>query len=146
MARRSKRKPRRRTTAISLTGLAETVIIGGAGTRALFGMNMIPFLTEGWLAPHSKTHATALGGMGSGWTQGMSLAELVEIAIPGGQSAGINATNTFPKMVMGNLRQFGPGALAQAFVTPIAFKFGKKIFRKPIRVANKALKGTGVRI
>ena len=101
MARRSKRKssPRRQNN-LSLTGVAQTYIVGSALSRATFGMDLAPFLLEGWATPHSKAKTTgAMVGMGSGWTQGISLAELVEIAVPGGQSAGINATNTLPKMM-----------------------------------------------
>ena len=148
MARRSKRKssPRRQNN-LSLTGVAQTYIVGSALSRATFGMDLAPFLLEGWATPHSKAKTTgAMVGMGSGWTQGISLAELVEIAVPGGQTAGINATNTLPKMIRANMKAFGPAAIGTAIVTPIAFKMGRRLLSRSgvTRYANKAFKMTGL--
>ena len=148
MARRSKRKPARRTqTNLSLTGVAQTYIVGSALSRATFGMDLGPFLLEGWATPHSKAKTTgSMVGMGSGWTQGISLAELIEIAVPGGQSAGINSTNTLPKMIKANMKQFGPAAIGTAIVAPVAFRMGRRLLSRSglTRTANKAFKMTGL--
>jgi hypothetical protein len=45
-----------------------------------------------------------------------------------------------------NLQNHGAASVATAIVTPIAFKMGKKLFRRPISMGNKLLKGTGVKI
>ena len=149
MARRSKRKssPRRQNN-LSLTGVAQTYIVGSALSRATFGMDLAPFLLEGWATPHSKAKTTGqFVGMGSGWTQGISLAELVEIAVPGGQTAGMGVSgNTFPKMIRANMKAFGPAAIGTAIVTPIAFKMGRRLLSRSgvTRYANKAFKMTGL--
>ena len=58
MARRkkSRKSPRRKTSkTINVLGVAESLILANAGTRAAFGTNLIPFLTEGWLRPVTNT-------------------------------------------------------------------------------------------
>ena len=131
---------------MSLTGTAETLILANAGTNALFGMGVVPFLTEGWLTPQSQASINS-------WQ--LSASELVKGMIPGGASYGMsgNAQNGWTndaaavgRAVMRNLRTNGAQSIATAFVTPIAFKMGKKLFRRPISMGNKLLKGTGVKI
>lgn len=131
---------------MSLTGTAETLIIADAGTKALFGMSAIPWLTEGWLMPKSTVGQQS-------WS--LSLSELVQGMIPGGQSFGQsgNATHGWTndaagvgRAVMRNLKENGAQSVAVAFFTPVAFKMAKKVFRRPISMGNKLLKGTGVKI
>lgn len=148
MARRTKRKssPRRQTN-LSITGVAQTYIVGSALSRATFGMDLAPFLTEGWLTPHSKGRSTSsMVGMGSGYTQGISMAELVEIIVPGGQTAGINATDTLPKMIQANMKAFGPAAIGTAIIVPPAFKVGRRLLSRSgvTRYANMAFKMAGL--
>jgi hypothetical protein len=50
------------------------------------------------------------------------------------------------KVMRHNLMKHGVQSAAVAIGAPMAFKFSRKIFRRPIRAANKMLKGTGVRI
>ena len=45
-----------------------------------------------------------------------------------------------------NLGAHGLQSAATMIMTPIAFRFGKKLARKPISMANKLLKGSGVRV
>ena len=129
---------------MSLTGTAETIIIGNQATKALFGMGMIPWLTEGWLMPQTNASMNS-------WQ--LSASELVKGLIPGGASYGqsgqhgwTNDAAGVANAVMRNMRSHGAQAVATAFVTPIAFKMAKKVFRRPIRMGNKLLKGTGVKI
>jgi hypothetical protein len=131
---------------LSLTGTAETLIIANAGTKALFGMGAIPWVTEGWLTPKSSASVNS-------WN--LSLSELVKGMIPGGESFGMSGnvshgwTNDFggvTRAVMRNLQQNGAQSVATAIVTPIAFKMAKKVFRRPISSANRLLKSSGVRI
>ena len=141
-----KRRTYRRNKAISLTGLAETLIIADAGTKALFGMGAIPFMTEGWLTP--RTNASI-----NSWQ--LSLSELVKGMIPGGETFGMsgNASHGWTndaaavgRAVKKNLMANGAQSAVVAVATPIAFKFAKKFFRKPITATNRMLKGSGVRI
>ena len=146
MARRksSKRRAPRRKMAISLLGTAETLVVGNQATKALFGTDLIPFLTEGWLT--STTKATD-----NSWE--VSLKELVQGLVPGGQGYGISQS-TFSgtpsmqimKVMTMNLKKNGAQAAVTAVAAPVMFKFARKIFRRPIRVGNRLLKGTGVRI
>jgi hypothetical protein len=126
-------------------GTAETIILADAGTKALFGTNLIPFLTNGWLSPKKGSQSAA------SWN--LSLMELVQGLIPGGESFGQSGSNGWTNdaagvanAVMKNLRDNGMQSLATAIVVPVAFKFGRKIFRKPITAGNRLLKGTGVKI
>jgi len=146
MARRrsSKRRGPRRKMSISLLGTAETLVVGNQATKALFGTDLIPFLTEGWLT--STTKATD-----NSWE--VSLKELVSGLVPGGSGYGI-AQSSFSgtpqqqimKVMTMNLKKHGAQAAVTAVAAPVMFKFARKIFRRPIRVGNRLLKGTGVRI
>ena len=73
--------------------------------------------------------------------------------IPGGQGYGISqksfsgsGSTQLMKVIKMNMSKHGAQAVVTAVATPIAFKFARKIFRRPIRVANKMLKGSGVRV
>ena len=57
------------------------MIIGDAATKALFGMGVIPFFTEGWLTPQSPASINS-------WQ--LSAAELVKGLVPGGASYGMS--------------------------------------------------------
>lgn len=129
---------------MSLTGTAETLILANAGTNALFGMGVVPFLTEGWLMPQSNASINS-------WQ--LSASELVKGIIPGGASYGQSGKSPWTNDASGvaaaiqrNLKDNGAASIATAIVTPIAFKMGKKLFRRPISMGNKLLKGTGVKI
>lgn len=138
MARRSnKRKTQRksrRSKNFNLLNVAEAVVIGGAVTQGVFGMSLMPFLTEGWLT--SQTDASD-----NSWE--LSLGELVKGVIPGGEGFGFkdySMAQSFRK----NLRAGGPMMLGTLILAPIAFKAFKTLTRKPRSVANKLLKGTGI--
>lgn len=146
MARRSKRKSApRKTNNLSLTGVAQSYIVGSAMTRAAFGMGLAPFLTEGWLTPATKTPATAIG-MGSGWVQGVSLAELIQEVVPGGKDGNFGSGFSLGRAVKANMKQFGPGAVATAIATPVAFRIARRLMSRSgvTRYANKAFKMTGL--
>jgi len=118
--------------------------VGNQATKALFGTDLIPFLTEGWLT--KTTSATD-----NSWE--ISLKELVQGLVPGGQGYGI-AQSSFSgtpsmqimKVMRMNLAKHGAQAAVTAVAAPVMFKMARKVFRRPIRVGNRLLKGTGVRI
>ena len=149
MARRKSSKRRvRRSTSISLIGLAETVVIGSAATQMFFGTNLLSFLTG--YADHESPN------IGYGWRPGadgksvITLPELLGFTSQGWnlENVGGNygAGNTFMSSVNENIGQNFLPSIATAFVALIAFKFAKKTFRKPISAVNRQLKGTGVRL
>lgn len=146
MAPRSKRKsPRKTQTNLSLTGVAQSYIVGSAMTRAAFGMGLVPFLSEGWLTPATKTPATAIG-MGSGWVQGVSLAELVQEIVPGGKDGNFGSGFSLERAVKANMKQYGPRAVVTAIATPVAFRIARRLMSRSgvTRYANKAFKMTGL--
>jgi hypothetical protein len=146
--RRSSKRRTRRTTSISLIGLAETAIIGSAATQMFFGTNLLSFLT-GYADHQSPTK-------GYGWSPGadgknvITLPELLGFTSAGWSVENIGGNygsgNTFMSSVNENIGKNFLPSMATAFLTPIAFKFAKKTFRKPITAVNRQLKGTGVRL
>ena len=149
MARRKSSKRRtRRSTSLSLINLAETVVIGSAATQMFFGTNLLSFMTG--YADHQSP------SKGYGWNPGadgegvITLPELLGFTTQGWSVENIGGNfgtgGSFMKAVNRNVgRNFLP-SIATAFVAPIAFKFAKKTFRKPISAVNRQLKGTGVRL
>jgi hypothetical protein len=154
MARR--RTTRRKTTTrrrrspkpmLNVANAAQTVIVANAATTAFFGTDLQSFLLDGWARPATK-------GSDNSWE--LSLAEIVQGLIPGGQGFGFGPQYmaNAQKMGMGgftaalqrNLQsQAGRQALATMVFAPIAFKVGKKVLQKPlINPVNKGLKQLGL--
>lgn len=143
---KKKRAYRRRSTKISLTGLAETWILTSAGLNATVGTGLAGFLS-------GQTRHAGTGRLGyNPGGDGYSVASLWELAgfTKSGWSmdavGGNYGSKTFGDMVKTNLARNGPRSLATIILTPIAFRFGKKIMRKPVTFINKGLKGTGLRV
>jgi len=148
MARRKSSKRRRRTTTkLSLTGLAETLIIGSAATKMFFGVNLASFLTG---VTNQSNSGTGFYPSQDGANL-ITLPELLGINASGQWSASrvggtYGANSSFNTAVMDNIRANAMPALTTAVLVPIGFRFGKKIFRKPLSGVRKALKGTGVTV
>lgn len=147
MPPRKKKKSRRRDNAVSITGLAESVMLANVGTQAAFNLSAWDFLTDGW--------TTATSGRAYGAGQ-ISLHELIygnysqsaPIALPSGTSyqapAGLAAgTNT--SIVMNNLQNNWVPALIQSIAIPAGWRIGKRVLRKPLSQGNKLLKAAGLR-
>ena len=145
MARRKKSKaPRRRNTAISLTGVAEAVMLANVGTKAAFGLSAWDWATDGWQAGSS----TATG------TGQLSLYEMIygnkskQISI--GYGGGTTTTTTLTAgsnadIVMENLKNNWLPAMISSVTIPVGFKVGRKLLRRPISMGNKLLKQAGLR-
>jgi hypothetical protein len=132
---------------LNVADAAQTVIVANAATTAFFGTSLDGFLLDGWARPAtSKTD--------NSWE--LSLAEIVQGVIPGGQGFGFGSQYmaNAQKMGMGgfaaalkhNLQsQQGRQALATMVFAPIAFKVGKKVLSKPlINPVNRGLKQLGL--
>lgn len=148
--RTSRRKTTRRRSPkpmLNVADAAQTVIVANAATQAFFGTSLDAFLLDGWARPAtSKTD--------NSWE--LSLAEIVQGVIPGGQGFGFGSQYlaNAQKMGMGgftaalkyNLQsQQGRAALATMVFAPVAFKVGKKILAKPlINPTNKAIRQLGL--
>lgn len=137
-SRKRKSAPRRRTKqGINLINAAQSYVVASATTKALFGTDLMPFLTEGWLTPTSEA-------TNNSWE--LSLYELGRGFLGGsfGQSAsfGNNPAGVLKAMKM-NLKN-NPQAIATLVVAPAAFKVAKKLTARPRRDANRLLKMTGL--
>ena len=150
---RSASKARRMRKRISIIDVGTSLIVANAGTRAFFGTNLIPFVTEGWLVPAtSGWSSTSPGGTGSGHQYTLSAAEIIKGLIPGGAGSGAEGYTSgyFPGKtglevaVRRNLMEFGVKSAATVIVTPIAAGMLKRFARKPIRDANKLLDMSGI--
>lgn len=121
--------------------VAQSYIVASATTKALFGTELMPFLTEGWLRPVTSGSA---GGSGNSWT--LSAFELGRGMLGGGfgqaASWGNDAQGVL-KAMKHNL-QNNPQAIATVILAPAAFKVAKKITAKPRADANRLLKMTGL--
>jgi len=103
---------------------------------------LIPFLTEGWLRP-----VTPGSQYGSGNSWRFSAAELVKMAL--GDKASHQSPEwqqkSFADAIAMNLKANGAEMLATVILTPIAFKFGKKLLNKNIILpANRMLRSAGI--
>jgi len=136
--RKRKSAPRRRTKqGVNLINVAQSYVVASATTKALFGTNLMPFLTEGWLTP--TTDAT-----NNSWE--LSLYELGRGMLGGsfGQSAAFgNDAAGVLKAIKMNIKN-NPQAIATLVVAPAAFNVAKKLTARPRRDANKLLKMTGL--
>ena len=145
MARKKNSKtPRRRNTAVSLTGVAEAVMLANVGTQAAFNLSAWEFVTDGWQAGSSS--ATATGQL--------SLYEMIygnkskQISI--GYGGGTTTTTTLTAgsnadIVMENLKNNWLPAAISSVAIPVGFRVGRKLLRRPITMGNKLLKQAGLR-
>jgi len=147
MARRSKRKKSRNTTTnLSITGVAQSYIVGSAMTKAVTGNNLMEFVTGrrgGVFAPGAD------GG------QNISLPELLGINKHGQFTGNILGTGhfgssssayTYRTAIKHNLKTHGPEALATAVLVPVGVKVFRRISSRSgvTRYVNKAFKMTGL--
>jgi len=148
MARsRKKNKPVKRDKAVSITGLAEAVMLANVGTQAVFNLSAYDFITDGW------TTATQGKAYGSGQ---LSLHEMIysnfsqapTLSLASGQSyssAPSASTTSNLDIITSNIQQNWMPALVKSVAIPVGFKVGKKFLRKPLRMGNKLLKQAGLR-
>ena len=144
--RRSKRKSTRRSKqGISLLNVAEGFVIGNAATRGAFGVDLIPFLTEGWLKDYTGTQAIGGGGAGNSW--GISAAEIFKTLIGQESNYGIDSQysiQTLGGIVKRNFELNGAKSVGTILLAPVFFRVGKNLARRPINMTNRALKKLGV--
>jgi len=147
------KRTRRRKQKLNLINATEAVIQSSIVTRAFFGIDVIPFLTEGWLTAKTPsgiqsgksawTWMGAGGGAGSSW--GISLAEIFQYAIPGGNTGSVDTFDgSMPQQIMANLRSSAIPALVSSTLTNIGFRVIKRVTRKQRRQVNKGIKALGL--
>lgn len=131
--RRRKSQPK-----FDILGASQSVILASAVSQGMFGMPIMPFLTEGWGSP-TYHH--------NGLTTSISLPDMFERLIPGGSTGKMNAK--FPDImdsIKSNLQSGGGTMALQLIGVPIMFSVAKSILRKPILLpANRMLKSAGVK-
>jgi len=146
MARRKKAKaPRRRDKAISITGLAEAVMLANVGTQAAFNLSAYDWIADGWTAGTSGS-ATGLGQLSLHELVYGNKSKTVSIGYAGGGSTTTSISGTSNMdVVVSNLQANWMPALIQSVAIQIGFRIGKRVLRKPITMGNKALKAAGIR-
>lgn len=148
MPPRKKKTRRRRDTAISITGMAEALMLANVGTKAAFNLSAKDWLMDGWTA----------GSTGSALGAGqLSLHELIygnNVTMLGftnpqtGQQYGggtVPQTISNTDVVMTNLRNNWMPAVIQSVAIPVGWRLGKRLLRRPINMGNKMLKQVGLR-
>jgi len=151
MARKKNKAPRRRDTAISITGLAESIMIANVGTMSAFNLSLKDFLMDGWSATSTGLAAhpnqLSLHEMIYGNASQTTTVQLPGTSYGAGQQPQsitvVPGSNT--EVVMQNLRNNWVGLLVQGIAIPTGFRVSKRILRKPIAQANKLLKSAGLR-
>ena len=144
MPPRKKKKTRRRDTAVSLTNLAEAVMLANVGTKAAFNLSAWDFVTDGW--GQGASSATNYGQL--------SLYEMIYgntvklAALPSSGGSGYTtslSTQSNTDVVISNLQNNWMPALVQSVGIPVAFRVSKRLLRRPISMGNKLLKHAGLR-
>jgi len=151
MARRKQKKTRRRDKAISITGLAESLMIANVGTTAAFNLNLKDFIMDGWTAGSTglASHPNQLSLYEIVYGNA-SLTTTVQVPQTGYGQGTTSMTTTFvpgsnTDVIMQNLRNNWVPALIQGTLIPVGFRVSKRVLRKPIAQANKLLKQAGLR-
>lgn len=153
MPPRKKKTKRRKDTAISITGLAEGLMLANVATSGLFNLSLKDWAMDGWTAGST--------GLAAHPNQ-LSLYEMIygnasqttTIAIPSATGAyGTGATTQTVTLTPGsntevitqNVRNNWLPMAIQSVAIPVGFRVGKRFLRKPIRLGNKLLKQAGLR-
>ena len=138
--RRTRRKTTRRRSPkpmINLLNFAEGFIVANAGTKAVFGTDVVPFFLDGIV--RDQTAST-----NNSWE--ISMKELF-LGLTGqsnyGMASSFSADGRLMDAIKHNLMRSGP-QLATIVLAPVAFKAGKRIARKPISQMNKGIKALGL--
>ena len=141
MPPRKKKKTRRRDTAVSLTNLAEAVMLANVGTKAAFNLSAWDFVTDGW--GQGSSSATAYGQLS---LYEMIYGNTVSLTLPsgGGYQTGLSTTSN-TDVVWSNIQNNWGPALMQSIAIPVGFRVGKRLLRRPISMGNKLLKQAGLR-
>ena len=94
------------------------------------------------------TNIKTFAGFGSKgeWDSSWELTATELMGLVFGGSGGMYSQYSLSKAVKRNLKVNGGMMLAQIIGIPIAFKYGRKLMRKPITAANRLLKPAGVRL
>jgi hypothetical protein len=141
MPPRKKKKTRsRKNSAISLTGVAEAILLANVGTRTAFNLNAWDFVSDGW------TTNTAGKALGFGE---LSLHEMIygnkatPLTIGGVTHTNVASSNL--DVIMNNVQNNWVTGAVQAVAIPIGFRVGKRLLRKPLSMVNKGFKMAGIR-
>ena len=147
--RKKKKRTSRKASAISLSGVAEAVLLANVGTRTAFGLNAWDWVSDGW------TTASAGKALGSGQ---LSLHEMIygnvgkfmnvgTLPSQGGTTTYSNlpVTSSNLDVIMSNVQNNWVSGAVQAVAIPIGFKISKRLLRKPLSMVNKGFKMAGIR-
>ncbi len=150
--RGQKTRKSRKKQPFNVLNFAETLVISNASTRALFGTNLDHFLFDGWLPLGNYQDGQVAGsdfGSGNSWSLSAKevLSGLTGVGTGFRQASNYPDANTAQGMfnaMKHNFSRNGAKEIPIILLTPIAFRLGKKVMRKPINLTNKGLKMLGV--
>ena len=94
------------------------------------------------------TNLKTFAGFGSKtqWDNSWELTATELMGLVFGGNGGMSSQYSLSAAVKRNLKVNGGMMLAQIIGIPIAFRYGRKLLRKPMTAANKLLKPAGVRV
>lgn len=144
MPPRKKKKTRRRDNAVSITGLAEALMIANVGTKAAFNLSAKDWLLDGW-----GTGSSAATSYGQISLYEMIYGNTVKMAaLPSAGGSGYTtglSTQSNLDVITANLQANWMPAVAQSIAIPVGWRVGKRLLRRPIAMGNKLLKQAGLR-
>jgi len=150
MPPRKKKKTRRRDNAISLTNMAEALMLADVGTKAAFNMGVWNWVSDGWTSGSSgraygpgqiSLHELIYGNYA---TSGMTAIAGGGYGSVGGSTTALSSTSNVD-VAMSNLQNNWGPALVKSILIPVGFKVGRRALSRPIRMGNKLLKQAGLR-
>lgn len=133
---------------VSLTGMAQAYIVGSAMSKAVTGNNLLDFITganDGTFNPGSDGgNRISLPELAGLTVQGGQL----KLGMPFGQQHFGNAENryNYTTAIKKNIQNHGAQAVVTSVVTPIAFRFGRRMASRSgvTRYTNKFFKMAGL--
>ena len=121
MPPRKKKQKRRRDTAISITGLAEAVMLANVGTKAAFNLSAWDWLSDGWRSGTSA--ATNIGELSLYEMIYGNTATTATVYLPGqGATTQTITPGSNADVIMTNLRNNWMPAAIQSIAIPVGFR------------------------
>ena len=146
--RKSKAKRSRKSTAVSLTGMAKGYLLGSATTQTLFNVSLYDF----FMADHQTLASKGGTQFGASFGTGnqITLRELMrgknQIGAYSGTASAVTSARLTPTMdlVKENFYANWVSGLTSMITIPIAFKLGKKVAAPALTEGRKAFKALGL--
>lgn len=146
--RKNQRRARRKSSAVSLTGMAKGYMLGSAATQTLFNVNLYDFFMADHdvLASKTGTQFGVMYGTGNQITLRELLRGKMQVSAIGGTASAVTSTRTTPTMdlIKENFYANWVQGATSMITIPIAFKLGKKFAAPALAEGRKAFKAIGL--